>query len=117
MSDNEFPTLPAEQLAERDDPKWEGRQSDQRVRDARLYALPLLVNVMAAQALGADVKDDDQFSDLVDQLYDGLRNRLTRQDLLKAFLDTLLPSAKAAADELLFETRVEVDNLIGSTQR
>lgn len=116
MSDNEFPTLPAEQLAERDDPKWEGKYSDERVREARLYALPLLINVLTAQKLGADVRDDDQFSDLVDRLYNGTRNRLTRQDLLKAFLDALLPSAIKAADELLYEARAEVDNLIGSTQ-
>ena len=93
-----------------------GRASTATSGCARLYALPLLINVLTAQKLGADVRDDDQFSDLVDRLYNGTRNRLTRQDLLKAFLDALLPSAIKAADELLYEARAEVDNLIGSTQ-
>jgi hypothetical protein len=103
--------LPKELLAQRHDADFEEGQDPVRVALTLEWAEPLLVRTQAAMALGADVDTDDQFNDLVSELWDGLRDRLTRQDLLYIALLFLNHKTEPQVKELLYEMRRDMSCL------
>lgn len=105
-------TLPEAWLLKRSDEDWETQQSTQRIDAARAFALPVMTRIFAVQELWhPDVQTDDDFSALVDQLYDGVRDRLTRQDLVAAFIDPLNPLAHKQAERIIAQSQREVRRL------
>lgn len=78
--------IPDNLLDQRLDASWEQESSDTRIALAMEWAAPLLDRVQKMGLLGLSVDDDDEFSELVDEVYDGIRNRLTRQDLVRALM-------------------------------
>lgn len=99
-------TLPAEQLVQRNDPEWEDKCSRKRIEAARVFALRVMTRILAVQmTCNPDVKTDDDFSALVDELYDGLRDRLTRQDLLMAFVEPLNKLAWPQAERIVAQVQ------------
>jgi hypothetical protein len=107
MSDEEeglIPTtgapIPAEHLALRQDSSWEAEQDDVRIAMVMEWAMPLLERIQQLASLGLDVKTDDEFSNMVDEVYNGVRDRLTRQDLVRALLLHMGQNTAADADEV-----------------
>lgn len=78
--------IPGDLLDQRLDATWEQESSDTRIALAMDWAAPRLEQVQRMGLLGLTVLDDDEFSELVDELYDGVRDRLTRQDLIRALM-------------------------------
>lgn len=74
--------LPDLYLETRKDHRWELYHKEERVAQVLERVEPILVRIQALMTLGADVMEDDEFSDLVDEMYRTLRDGLTRQDLL-----------------------------------
>ncbi len=77
-------------LLSRSDQDWERMTSNARIGRVRSWAADAVFAMGVAQALGGDVDKDDQFSAMVDRVYDGLRDSLTRQDLLVMVLTTIM---------------------------
>lgn len=107
--------LPPERLAQRHDAPWERTESRRRIKYAKRWATRRAGEILAAQALGGDPSDKD-FMDRVDAMYAGLRDRLTRQDLLRVFMDHISPAANEHADQIRASFDAEVDSLIGEPQ-
>ena len=98
-------------LDERQDPKWDRKLDRKRIKEVKQWVLPLLADVMVAQTLGGGIENDDEFSEQVDRMYAGLRARLTRQDLLTAFLESLEGEATRRAAGILNTHRDDVEKL------
>lgn len=81
--------IPDHLLDQREDPDWEQESSDTRIALVMEWAAPLLERVQTLGLIGLKVDDDDEFNELVDEVYDGVRNRLTRQDLVRALMLSL----------------------------
>lgn len=104
-------TLPVEWLRARHDERWEMDQDIVRVGLALEWAEPLLVRVQAAMAMGAEVEKDDQFSALTDELYNGLRQRMTRQDLLWVAMMFLNHRTEGQVDNIMYRARADLESL------
>ena len=74
--------LPEEWLSTRHDAAWEEKQSPTRVAEALVWAEPLLIRIQALMKMRDPDDGDLPETDLSVELYDGLRDRLTRNDLL-----------------------------------
>lgn len=81
--------IPAPFLAVRQDASWEQESSDTRIALVLDWAAPLLERIQKMGLLGLKTDEDDEFNDLVNEVYDGVRNRLTRQDLIRAVMLSL----------------------------
>jgi hypothetical protein len=81
--------IPEEFLATRDDCSWERETSDVRIALTMDWVAPHLERLQLLQAIGLDAETDDEFNDLVNEAYDGVRDRLTRQDLVRALMLTV----------------------------
>lgn len=92
--------IPAEFRALRSDSSWEHESSDARVALVMEWAKPLLERIQQLGSLGLDVDTDDEFNDLINEVYNGVRDRLTRQDLVRAFLLNLGQTTAPEADEV-----------------
>lgn len=104
--------LPQEYLDERCDAPWEtDDQSPIRVALAMEWAEPLLVAVQVAMDLGADDETDEQFNELTTNLYDGLRDRLTRQDLLYVALMFLNHKTAPVVDNIKLRQAADLAQL------
>ncbi len=103
--------LPKRVLKLRNDHQFESYGSRVRTAMAKEWAKPVLTRVLVADRLGANVKDDDQFSDLVDALYNGVRDRLTRQDLLEFYLDTISDQVRDEVDRIALAARRQTQAL------
>lgn len=90
---------------------FEAESSRARIAAAAGWVKPLLVRIKVAVTLGAIVDDDDEFSALVDEAYDGIRDRLTRQDLIVYLLDQVGTTVDGEADYLVRQASNEVDSL------
>lgn len=104
-------TLPVKWLRARRDEKWEMDQDIVRVGLALEWAEPLLVRVQAAMAMGAEMEEDDQFSALTDELYNGLRQRLTRQDLLWVAMMFLHHRTEGQVDNIMERAGADLESL------
>lgn len=105
-------TLPEAWLLKRSDEDWETEHSTKRIEAARVFALPVMTRIFVIQDLWKpSVQTDDDFSALVDQLYDGVRDRLTRQDLVTAFIDPLNTLARKQAERIIVQSQREVRRL------
>lgn len=90
---------------------FEHESSRARIAAAASWVRPLLIRVKVAVMLGADVSDDDQFSALVDEVYNGIRNRLTRQDLIVYMLDRVGETVDEEANLLVGQAMRELNAL------
>lgn len=90
---------------------FEHESSRARIAAAANWVRPLLVRIKVAVMLGADVDEDDQFSALVDEAYDGIRNRLTRQDLIVYMLDRVGETVDEEAYLVARQATRELDTL------
>ena len=78
--------IPDPYLVGRSDQAWEKESSDVRISLVQEWAQGRLERVLQLGSLGLDPETDDEFNDLIDELYNGIRDRLTRQDLIRAML-------------------------------
>lgn len=96
--------IPDNLLAGRDDAEWELESSDTRIALVMDWVAPRLERVQQLGLIGINVNDDDEFSELVDEVYNGVRDRLTRQDLIRALMLSLgertIEDSSAMADRL-----------------
>lgn len=76
------------------------RAGDEGLRNIQAWAKERLTEIMIARHLGGDEKDED-FMDQVDDLYDTIRNGLTRQDLVLGFLINVNEEAAKDANDRL----------------
>lgn len=74
--------LPVLNISRRRDGDWEHKSDPRRVAVTLAWAQPLQARIQALGHLGDTLDNNPEYERLVDELYDGLRNRLTRQDLL-----------------------------------
>lgn len=108
--------LPAEWLATRKfrESRWErlDRAGEKKLREIQKWATEFMANIFVAQRLGANETDAD-YMDRVDEMYDTIRNALTRQDLLVGFLINVHDAAINRADEILGSFNDELEDLTG----
>lgn len=78
--------IPDAYLVGRSDQAWEKESSDVRISLVQEWAQGRLERVLQLGSLGLDPETDDEFNDLINELYNGIRDRLTRQDLIRAML-------------------------------
>lgn len=101
--------LPQELLETRSDEDWEhdwDDRQDERISAAVKYAKTVLSELFVIQHLGGQ-ESDDEFMDIVDDLYNEIKNALTRQELVRAFLSVLAPKAKERSKRII--SRMERD--------
>lgn len=74
--------LPVLNITGRRDRDWESRTDPVRTAIVLDWAQPLQARVQVLMQLGDTIDNNPEFERLVNELYDGLRDKLTRQDLL-----------------------------------
>lgn len=91
---------------------WEdyNRASEEKLREIKAWAEEALVNLFIEEDLGLK-KSDPAYGARVDDLYDTIRNALTRQDLIIGFLTTVQESAQRRAAEQLKEFNRQLEQL------
>ncbi len=89
----------------------EDRAKDERLREIQAWAKHMLARAIVAQDNGAD-EGDEQYMDLVDEMYDTIRNSLTRQDLIRGFLINVQEGAYREAARINLDFRAELDALM-----
>lgn len=92
--------IPLMYRAVRLDSSWEQESSDIRIALVMAWAQPLLERLQQLASLGLDAETDDEFNDQINVVYNGVRDRLTRQDLIRSFLLQLGKDQAEAADEV-----------------
>ena len=106
--------LPYAMLVERKslEPDWERNEvvSVEDLARAQEWALSKLTNLFIAESLGGTTEDDD-FSARVDEVYDTLRDSMTRQDLIVGFLFNIYQEARAKADKQLEEFQKDLSKI------
>lgn len=108
--------LPSKCLSQRSerDSKWEyaDRAGEAKLREIQAWAEELLAGLFIAQELGGGY-DDPQYVARLDDLYDTIRNALTRQDLLLGFLLNVQERAQKRAVRQRKEFNEELNKLTG----
>lgn len=108
--------LPAKWLRQRDarEPKWEGldRAGEEKLRDIQAWAEEELAKLFMAQALGGSPKDP-AFVAQINDLYDTIRNALTRQDLIMGFLINIQNRAQENANARMEDFQRELRDITG----
>lgn len=107
-------TLPVLNTTGRRDMSWEEVHDPIRIALALDWAQPIQARVATLMRLGDTVDDNPEFGDLVDELYDGLRDRLTRQDLLWITLIHLAGRTDEDVDKLVDSVDEELEELDSS---
>lgn len=104
--------LPHTLLATRNDEDWELMVDDQRVRHTLQWATRRLGELNLMQDLGAHLEGDDVEPDVlrrIDELWEGVERRLTRRDLVSAFLTLATEPAElyrqALAEQMVRDMR------------
>lgn len=102
--------LPVLNITGRRDQKWEHSHDPVRIAVVLDWAQALQARVQALMQLGDTIDNNPEFERLVDELYDGLRDKLTRQDLLWI---TLMHLNSRTSDEVneLVEGTTQLDDL------
>lgn len=113
----EIKKLNEARLVSRSDQEWEMKTSEARIERTRAWLRGAVVDVSIAQALGGDVEKDDQFSAMVDRMYDGLRDSLTRQDLLAMVLSYVYEEQRSVVDSILRRQSNDLGRLNHPKQR
>ena len=103
--------IPEGLLLTRSDQDWELEDDDIRIAVVREWAAALLKRVQILAEMGCTVDEDDDFSDLVDELYNGVRQRLTRQDLIRSLLLTLGEKSMSEAARVARQAKAQVQLL------
>lgn len=107
--------LPSGLLALRRDAGFEIESNFDRIDRVEQWVKPLLLRLRVAVLMGADVMEDDQFSHLVDQVYDGVRERTTRNDLIASFLQNLVPHVEGEAARQVRQAKAQTARLDNAT--
>ena len=91
---------------------WESynRASEDKLREVQAWAEEALTNLFVQQDMGLD-PSDPSYGARIDDLYDTIRNALTRQDLIVGFLSTVQKNAQDKAKEQVKEFRRQLQQL------
>lgn len=100
--------LPEELLSTRRDEEWEQAISDQRIRYALRWAARQLSEIFVAQSLGASLDDLD---DRIEEVWSGIERRLTRRELVSAFVSWASGPAEQIQDRILGRAKRDLDFL------
>lgn len=94
--------------------RWEDsdRAGEEKLREIQDWAEEALAGLFIAQDMGGGY-DDPQFVARINDLYDTIRNALTRQDLILGFTLNVRDRAQERAKEQLKEFNEELNRLTG----
>lgn len=98
--------LPESKLLSRSDQPWEQEINEKRVRAAMNWLVYKLADFETAVRLGMDPESDDALL-MLEGIWHGTEARLTRRELVSAFITLATPSAHELAD--VHEERRERD--------
>lgn len=108
--------LPAKWLRQRDarEPRWEGldRAGEEKLRDIQAWAEEELTKLFMSQELGSDHRDPAYVARIND-LYDTIRNSLTRQDLIMGFLINIQTRAQENANARMEDFQRDLRDITG----
>lgn len=92
---------------------WENynRASEEKLRNTLAWAESVMVSLFLEQDMGSLTPSDPRYGARVDDLYDTIRNSLTRQDLIVGFLSVVQASAQEKAKQQLEEFKKQLNQL------